>query len=78
MLGLAHEWASTEKTLRSYELWMRYVAPRFQGHIAPLVENRDWIEERQGQVFGPAMAAFSKAYTDAGKEIPEQLRPASS
>jgi hypothetical protein len=45
----------------------------------PLAQNRDWIEERQGQVFGPAMAAFSKAYTDAGKEIPEQLRqPAAS
>jgi limonene 1,2-monooxygenase len=78
VLGLAHEWASTEKTLRSYELWARYVAPRVQGHIAPLVANRDWIEERQGQVFGPAMAAFTKAYTDAGKEIPEQLRQAAT
>lgn len=78
VLGLAHEWTTTEKTLRSYELWARYVAPRFQGQIAPLTDNRNWIEEHQGQVFGPAMAAFTRAYEDAGKEVPEQLRQAAA
>ena len=32
LLGLAHEWADREKTLRSYELMARYVMPRGAGH----------------------------------------------
>jgi hypothetical protein len=27
-----HEWASTEKLRRSYELFARYVMPHFRGH----------------------------------------------
>jgi len=27
-----HEWASTDKLRRSYELFTRYVVPRFRGH----------------------------------------------
>jgi limonene 1,2-monooxygenase len=61
--------------LRSYELWARYVAPRFQGQIDPLEANRDWIEQHQGAVFGPSVQAFAKAFADAGKEVPEALRP---
>jgi len=31
LLFRAHEWATREQTLRSYELFARYVMPRFQG-----------------------------------------------
>ena len=75
ILSLGHEWASNEATLRSYELWARYVAPRFQGQIDVLEANRDFIEGRQGAVFGPGMKAYAKAFADAGKEVPEALRP---
>ena len=34
VLFRAHEWATREETLRSYELFARYVMPRFQGSIA--------------------------------------------
>jgi limonene 1,2-monooxygenase len=74
ILGLAHEWASTEKTWRSYELWMRYVAPRFQGQYETVVEARDWVEDAMGRVFGGLDKAFEKAFKDAGKEIPEQVQ----
>jgi len=73
ILFLAHEWASTDATLRSYELWARYVAPRFQGQLDVIEANRDWIEEHQGAVFGPGQAAYVKAFADAGKEIPQQM-----
>ena len=76
ILGLAHEWASTEKTLRSYELWMRYVAPRFQGQIEVLENNRDWIETRIRQVGSGTTTAQVKAFTDAGKDLPEHLKQA--
>jgi limonene 1,2-monooxygenase len=74
ILGLAHEWANTEKTHRSYELWMRYVAPRFQGQLDTVVEARDWVEDAMGSVFGNLDRAFEKAFQDAGKEIPETVQ----
>jgi limonene 1,2-monooxygenase len=76
ILGLAHEWANTEKTHRSYELWARYVAPRFQGQIEVLEDNRNWIETRMLEVFRHSGAAQAKAFTDAGKELPEEMRKA--
>ncbi|HLZ72787.1 MAG TPA: LLM class flavin-dependent oxidoreductase [Dehalococcoidia bacterium] len=74
LLGLAHEWASTEKTLRSYELWARYVAPRFQNQLQSIEAQRDWIEANQALAFRGSTAAFAKAYEDAGKELPAQLQ----
>lgn len=70
----AHEWASTEKTLRSYELWMRYVAPRFQGQIEVLEANRNWIEGHLGEVFAKTAQAQVKAFSDAGKELPPEVK----
>ena len=31
-LQMAHNWADWEQTKRSYELFARHVAPRFQGY----------------------------------------------
>lgn len=73
LLALAHEWASTEKTHRSYELIARYVAPRFQGQLESLEDNRNWIEERLGKVFGGTAQAQVKAFTDAGKDLPPAM-----
>ena len=33
ILFRAHEWANREQTLRSYELFARYVMPQFQGSL---------------------------------------------
>ena len=33
---MAHDWASREKTLKSYELLARYVMPHFQGSLVGL------------------------------------------
>ncbi len=69
------EWAtSTEKMLRSYELFARYVMPRFQGQLAPLDRNLNWVKDHTRDIFRPARAAQRKAFEDAGKEVPEALR----
>jgi limonene 1,2-monooxygenase len=34
LLLSTHEWASTDKLRRSYELFARYVMPHFRGHAA--------------------------------------------
>jgi limonene 1,2-monooxygenase len=73
ILGLAHEWASTEKTNRSYELFARYVAPHFQGQLTPVIDSRNWVEEHMGEVFGATPAAMARAFKDAGKELPAQM-----
>ena len=73
LLGLAHEWASTDKTNKSYELFARYVAPRFQGQIEPIEANRDWIEGKQAEVFSGVGPSYVKAFQDAGKELPASM-----
>jgi limonene 1,2-monooxygenase len=69
------EWAtSSEKMYRSYELFARYVMPRFQGQLERLEGNLDWVRERTRDIFRPARAAQRKAFEDAGMEVPESLR----
>jgi len=72
LLFTAHEWTTWEKTLHSYELWARYVAPRFQGQYAPIKANQDWVSEHSASIFAPALAAIGKAFVDAGVEIPAE------
>lgn len=74
ILGLAHEWATTPKTLHSYELWARYVAPHFQGQLGTIVENRDWIESNINLAFRGNAAAIRRAFEDSGKELPEEMQ----
>lgn len=56
-LQMAHNWADWEQTKRSYELFARYVAPRFQG----LNENRQaslaWARDNRPTFIGQAMQA---------------------
>ncbi len=68
----AHEWANREQTLRSFELFARWVMPRFQGSLDTVVGSREWTKSHRRTIFGPNVAAIRKAYTDAGKPIPEE------
>jgi limonene 1,2-monooxygenase len=74
ILFRAHEWANREQTLRSYELFARYVMPRFQGSLDTIVGSNTWSRENRKAVFGPTVAAVKKAFTDVGREVPEEFR----
>jgi limonene 1,2-monooxygenase len=76
VLNLAHEWASTEATNRSYELFAREVAPRFQNQLGAVTGSRDWVEGNLRAVFGATPAATERAFTDAGKPLPPALEEA--
>ena len=76
LLVLANELASTDKTIRSYELLARYVAPAFQGQLQPVIANRDWVEDNAKQIFSGANKALVKAFEDAGKELPANVASA--
>jgi limonene 1,2-monooxygenase len=68
----AHEWADREQTLRSYELFARWVMPRFQGSLDSVVGSREWTKSHRRTIFGPNVAAIRQAYIDAGKPVPEE------
>ena len=74
VLFRAHEWANRESTLRSYELFARYVMPRFQGSLDTIVGSNQWARDNRKAIFGPNVAAVKKAFTDVGREVPEEFR----
>ena len=76
ILALAHEWASTDATHRSYEMFARFVAPRFQNQLASIEQSRDWVEGHLREVFGGTAAAQERAFADAGKDLPPALAEA--
>jgi limonene 1,2-monooxygenase len=73
ILGLAHEWTTREKTLKSYELFSRYVMPHFQGTAAAPYASQEWTRASRAQIGARYPAAIYGAFKDAGREIPEEL-----
>src|SRR6185295_18453785 len=51
----------------------RYVMPRFQGSIATVADSNEWCRDNRKTIFGPNVAAIRKAFTDAGREVPEEF-----
>jgi limonene 1,2-monooxygenase len=65
---MAHEWADREPTLRSYELFARYVMPEFQDQVASPIGSRDWAAANREQFMGGAIGAVMKAIGDHQEE----------
>ncbi len=74
ILFRAHEWANREQTLRSFELFARYVMPHFQGSLDQVVASNNWARENRKQVFGPTVEAVKRAFPDFGAAVPEEFR----
>jgi limonene 1,2-monooxygenase len=70
----SHEWATREQTMRSYELFARWVMPKFQGSMDSLFASRQWVSDNRSGIFGPHMGAMRKAFTDAGQDVPDHMR----
>jgi limonene 1,2-monooxygenase len=73
LLFRAHEWATREETLRSYELFARYVMPRFQSSLATIVDSNEWCRGNRRTIFGPNVQAIQNAFRDAGREVPPEI-----
>jgi limonene 1,2-monooxygenase len=73
LLFRAHEWANREQTLRSYELFARYVMPRFQGSLDTVAGSNEWARSNRKTIFGPNVEAIRKAYADAGRPMPKEF-----
>ena len=74
LLFRAHEWADREGTLRSYELFARYVMPRFQGSLDTVRGSNEWARSNRKTIFGPNVEAVRRAYLDAGRVVPAEFR----
>jgi limonene 1,2-monooxygenase len=73
IMAIHHEWANTEATRRSYELWAREVAPHFQGQAAHMEDRRAWFDATMGTTFAASGEATARAFRDAGKEVPPEV-----
>jgi limonene 1,2-monooxygenase len=67
-LTMAHEWADTAATRRSYELMARYVMPRFQGSAVGTEASRDWAAENRPDFIGAATGAVISAMQQHAEE----------
>lgn len=77
-LFMAHEWANTEATKHSYELFARYVMPLFQGSTPAPVASRDWAAGNRPAFIGAATEAVMKAIGDHGAEQAAKAEAAKS
>ncbi len=78
LLFRAHNWATRQETHHSYELFARYVVPRFQGYeLGPRASNA-WALGNRRTIFSPNVEAIRRAFTDAGREIPAEYRQRTS
>ena len=76
MLMLAHEWATREKTLHSYELWARYVAPQFRGTIEEQVQySNEWARNNRELPFNKSVAGITTAIQDYAQHKAEKGEP---
>jgi limonene 1,2-monooxygenase len=72
ILFRAHEWATREQTMRSFELFARYVMPVFQGSLEPIASSNAWARDNRKQIFGNTVDAVRRAFTDFGAAAPDE------
>jgi limonene 1,2-monooxygenase len=58
IVGFAHDWANREATLRSWELFARYVAPELNGLTAGQRGSAQFVEEHKSELIAGATAAI--------------------
>ena len=57
VLGFAHDWANREATLRSWELFARYVVPELNGYTRAQQASADFLHDNQRDLMAGASAA---------------------
>jgi limonene 1,2-monooxygenase len=58
VLGFAHDWANREATLRSWELFARFVVPELNGYTRNQQGSADFIHDRKEELVKGAGAAI--------------------
>jgi limonene 1,2-monooxygenase len=71
-LFMANEWADREAQMKSYELFARYVAPRFNEAAHAPKRSRDWAAENRPTFIGRVGEAIVKSMSDHAAEQQEK------
>ncbi len=67
VLGFAHDWANREATLRSWELFARYVIPELNGYTAGIRESQQYLHDNNAELMaGAGRAVMSKIMAHEG------------
>ena len=74
----AHDWADREQSWRSYELFARWVMPRFQHALEMPRASHGWAVANRKTIFGPNVDALRRAFTDAGRDVPDAFHARAS
>ncbi|MEX2081198.1 MAG: LLM class flavin-dependent oxidoreductase [Dehalococcoidia bacterium] len=72
LLGFAHDWASVEATLRSYDMFARYVIPAVQGRIKPLQRSADFVAANKQVLMDAAGKAVLNAIRQHNETHPRE------
>ena len=65
---MAHDWANTRATEQSFELFARYVMPRFSGLNASRDASVEWVMGKRGDWQVEATDATMKAFAKHAAE----------
>ena len=57
VLGFAHDWASKEASMRSWEMVARYVVPALNGTFRPMQASADYVTDNKASLMASAGAA---------------------
>lgn len=58
VLGFAHDWANHEATLRSWDLFARYVIPEINGHTRNLKASAEYLAANKVELMSGLNAAI--------------------
>jgi limonene 1,2-monooxygenase len=71
-LQLAHDWATPERKLRSYELFARHVMPEFQGQADSTRQAAARAEAARPELAGSNLAAVAASIEKYQRELEEK------
>jgi limonene 1,2-monooxygenase len=72
---LAHDWADWEATKRSYELFARYVLPRFEERSLWRSQSVDWMPRQSRNVQRQTQGRRSQCRRAALRRRPNKKQP---
>jgi limonene 1,2-monooxygenase len=67
VLGFAHDWANREATLRSWELFARYVIPELNGYTRNQKASADYLAQHQQELMTGRVASIKATVQDNEK-----------
>ncbi|MET4240760.1 LLM class flavin-dependent oxidoreductase [Bradyrhizobium sp. RT10b] len=66
LLGFVHDWANREATMRSWELFARYVVPELNGHTRNLKASAEYMAQHRSELVNGLVQSVTAAVGEDG------------